>query len=84
MSIKESTLVSVAPYERVMLSLRRNRLTSQWLLEQLSTRGVAVDKTELSRILSGTRNGKKAAEVITESLLVIAKYEKCFTDGDRS
>lgn len=84
MSIEESTLVSVTPSERVVLALRRNRLTSRWLLEQLSARGISVDKTELSRILSGTRGGKKAAAVTAESLLVIAKYEKCFADDKNS
>ena len=74
----EYAMISVSPREKVQIRLRRNGLTNVWLAGQLEKRGITTDNTELSRFLSGKRVGDKATRVITESMLILTKYERLF------
>lgn len=50
--------------------LTQYRLTQVWLIRQLSVIGLLTDKSEMSSVLSGTRLGSKADEILRKS----AKY----------
>lgn len=51
-------------------------LTQVWLIQQLGRAGVPSDKSEMSSILAGTRNGAKAETLLRMSKSIIAAYEK--------
>lgn len=51
-------------------------LTQVWLIQQLGRAGVPTDKSEMSSILAGTRNGAKAETLLRMSKSIIAAYEK--------
>lgn len=55
-----------------------NRLTFVWLIDQLHMRGIVTDKTELSSVFAGTRNGPKAKEILSTSELILNEYETKF------
>ena len=46
-----------------------------WLIGQLALRGIVTDKTEMSSVISGTRNGTKADAIIELSIDILDKYE---------
>ena len=81
MQIKEG---QSAVESKIKVMLERNGLPVVWLINQLRERGIDTNSDEMSKRFRGKRTGDKVSRIITESLLVIAKYEKCFTDGDRS
>ena len=54
--------------------LTQYRLTQVWLIRQLSTIGLLTDKSEMSSVLSGTRLGSKADEILRKSAKVLAVY----------
>lgn len=58
--------------------LRDNRLTSVWLINQLFERGITTEKSELSSIFAGTRNGPKADAILTASAQILDEYESKF------
>lgn len=45
------------------------------LIGQLALRGIVTDKTEMSSVISGTRNGTKADAIIELSIDILDKYE---------
>lgn len=62
--------------------LARNHLSYVWLINQLKNKNVVTDKTEMSSVVAGTRNGKKAETILSVSLDILDNYEKEFaTDG---
>jgi len=61
--------------ENIRLRLRRHRLSYVWLIGQLALRGVVTDKTEMSSIISGTRNGLKAETILDLSKEILDTYE---------
>lgn len=63
---------------KIKVMLERNGLPVVWLINQLHERGIDTNSDEMSKIFRGKRTGAKVSRIITESLLVIAKYEKCF------
>lgn len=71
MSKKETRL-------QVREKLKKNNLTNSWLILQLQTYNLEVDKSEMSSVLSGTRKGAKAESILRYSLAVLLYYEKCF------
>ena len=58
--------------------LKKNGLTNTWLILQLKQYNFKVDKSEMSSVLSGTRKGTKAEDILKYSLTVLLFYEKCF------
>ena len=54
--------------------LTQYRLTQVWLIRQLSVIGLLTDKSEMSSVLSGTRLGSKADEILRKSAKVLAVY----------
>lgn len=63
--------------------LARNHLSYVWLIDQLRRKNVVTDKTEMSSVVTGTRNGKKAETIISVSLDILDSYEKKFlTDAE--
>jgi hypothetical protein len=63
--------------------LARNHLSYVWLIDQLRRKNVVTDKTEMSSVVAGTRNGKKAETIISVSLDILDSYEKEFlTDAE--
>ena len=63
--------------------LARNHLSYVWLIDQLRRKNVVTDKTEMSSVVAGTRNGKKAEIIISVSLDILDSYEKEFlTDAE--
>lgn len=75
---EKDDVIRVTPGERIKLMLRRNNLTQNWLEDQLSQRGIETDKSSLSRVLTGQRCGPKSSQIISESLLILDRYEKVF------
>ena len=59
--------------------LERNNLSFVWLINRLADKGIAVDKTEMSSMIAGTRKGPKAESVIRESIIILDDYEKKFS-----
>lgn len=61
--------------ESIRFRLRTNRLSSTWLIGMLRKRGVNTDRSTMSAILAGTRNGAKVDEIVSESLSILDRYE---------
>lgn len=65
--------------ERVRVMLCRFHLSQSWLMNELEKKGVPVDKSSLSDILSGRRrSGNKTELVINSALAILEKYGKCY------
>ncbi len=65
---------------RIKARMAEHRLTAQWLMLRLSSDyGVAIDKSTLSQILSGTRcAGEQPAQVLSCSEKILDKYEAAY------
>lgn len=61
--------------ENIRERLKKNKLSYVWLIGQLALRGIVTDKTEMSSVISGTRNGTKADAIIELSIDILDKYE---------
>ena len=61
--------------ENIRERLKKNKLSYVWLIGQLALRGIVTDKTEMSSVISGTRNGTKADAIIELSMDILDKYE---------
>lgn len=57
--------------ENIRERLKKHKLSYVWLIGQLALRGIVTDKTEMSSVISGTRNGTKADAIIELSMLFI-------------
>lgn len=62
--------------------ISNNRLTFVWLIDQLHLRGIVTDKTELSSVFAGTRNGPKAENIVATSAQILDEYESKFAAKD--
>ena len=56
--------------------LRKHNLSYVWLISQLRLRGVVTDKTEMSSVMAGARNGAKADTIIQTAASVLDSYEQ--------
>lgn len=56
--------------------LRKHNLSYVWLISQLRLRGVVTDKTEMSSVMAGARNGAKADTIIQTAAAVLDSYEQ--------
>lgn len=63
---------------KIKLFMWENNLKNAWLMCELRKRGIIVDKSGLSEILNGRREGKKALDIIQKSMQIIEKYESNF------
>lgn len=61
--------------KRLRERVQAYNLTFVWLINILNTRGMNVDKSEMSSALSGTISGKKADSIIEKSHAVLDQYE---------
>lgn len=61
--------------ENIRERLKKHKLSYVWLIGQLVLRGIVTDKTEMSSVISGTRNGTKADAIIELSMDILDKYE---------
>lgn len=59
---------------QVRNALAEYRLTQVWLIRQLGDKGLFTDKSEMSSVLSGTRIGSKADEILRRSAEVLEIY----------
>ena len=64
---------------KIRVSLAEFGLTQVWLIEELRKRGLITDKTEMSSVLSGTRHGRKADQILKTSVEILNECR----DGDR-
>lgn len=64
--------------------LKKHKLSYVWLIGQLALRGIVTDKTEMSSVISGTRNGTKADAIIELSIDILDKYENGSVLVDRA
>ena len=64
---------------KIRVSLAEFGLTQVWLIEELRKRGLITDKTEMSCVLSGTRHGRKADQILKTSVEILNECR----DGDR-
>lgn len=64
--------------ENIRVKISTNRLSYSWLLFQLHLKGIETDKTELSSVLSGTRNGAKAESIVVTANEILDDYERYF------
>lgn len=62
--------------KQVKDKVSRFTLTYTWLIKCLSDEGLFTDKFEMSAVLSGTRLGPKADEILCRSLDILNEYEK--------
>lgn len=60
----------------IKYKLAEFKLTQVWLIQQLGRANVPTDKSEMSSILAGTRNGAKAETLLKMSESIIAAYAK--------
>ncbi len=67
-----------ASTDKIREGLMRNNLTVVWLISQLEKRGIDTNSDEMSKIFRRKRNGAKVEKIITESLVIIEKYEHLF------
>ena len=63
---------------KIKESVERHSLTYVWLVQRLSDAGLYTDKFELSAVLSCTRRGPKADEILRLSLEILNTYESAF------
>lgn len=56
--------------------LRKHNLSYTWLIAQLRLRGVTTEKTEMSSVVSGVRNGPKAEKIIQTAAAILDSYEQ--------
>ena len=86
----EKPMEPFAPAERISLGttvkskLMLYKLTGTWLIAQLAHDGVALDKYELSTILSGAKKGARADEIIRRSLDILSEYALKWGEADGS
>lgn len=66
---------NVEERENIRERLKKHKLSYVWLIGQLALRGIVTDKTEMSSVISGTRNGTKADAIIELSIDILDKYE---------
>lgn len=66
---------NVEERENIRKRLKKHKLSYVWLIGQLALRGIVTDKTEMSSVISGTRNGTKADAIIELSIDILDKYE---------
>ena len=59
---------------KIRVSLAEFGLTQVWLIGELRKRGIITDKTEMSSVLSGTRHGFKADQMLTTSVEILNDY----------
>lgn len=64
---------------KIRVSLAEFGLTQVWLIGELRKRGIITDKTEMSSVLSGTRHGQKANQILKTSVEILNECR----DGDR-
>ena len=67
--------------ENIRFRLRVNNLTSTWLINMLAKSGIVTDRSTMSAILNGTRNGDKVDDIVAESLRILDRYEAVFRSG---
>ena len=70
--------------DSIRFRLRTNNLTSTWLINMLGERGIVTDRSTMSSILNGTRNGEKVNEIVSESLRILDWYEGVCKNGGRA
>jgi len=56
--------------------LAEYNLTQVWLIQQLDRANIATDKSEMSSIFAGTRNGAKAEMLLKMSDSILSAYER--------
>ena len=57
-------------------ALKFQSLTQVWLIGKLDERGITVDKSELSSVLSGVRRGPKAERIKAAAIEIIEGYKR--------
>ena len=62
--------------KKIKLLLWEYELKNSWLIVQLKKRGIEVDKSTMSEILNGRREGEKARAVVENALEILDWYEK--------
>lgn len=69
--------------DQIRIGLLKNHLSQVWLIDQLSKRcGVDVDKSTLSAVLNGSRQGYKAQFIIDQSVKILTDYETKMNKAD--
>ena len=64
--------------QKIRDKIEKSSLTYVWLVHRLSDAGIYTDKFELSAVLSCTRIGPKADEILRLSLEILDTYESAF------
>jgi hypothetical protein len=67
---------NVEERENIRERLKKHKLSYVWLIGQLALRGIVTDKTEMSSVISGTRNGTKADAIIELSIMIQAAVSR--------
>lgn len=62
----------------IRAKIKQYQLTYVWLVSRLSDEGLLTDKFEMSSVLSGTRIGPKADNILRLSLNILDTYESTF------
>lgn len=61
--------------KRLRDRLQGHNLTFVWLINVLNSKGMNIDKSEMSSAVNGTISGKKAGIIIEKSHAVLDQYE---------
>jgi len=64
--------------EEIRSRLKKNKLTTVWLIAQLRENGIVTDKSEMSSVFAGTRCGLKVDAIIRTSKQILDEYETKF------
>ena len=60
----------------IRVELIKRARTQKWLIDELAKTGVETDKTELSKVLSGKRKGKKADMILRGSKNILRGFKQ--------
>ena len=61
--------------EDIRTRLYKHNLTFNWLIDMLRYHDIVTTSSIISGIFAGTRNGKKADEIVSESQNILDRYE---------
>lgn len=70
--------------ETIHSRLKKNKLTIVWLIGQLREHGIATDKSEMSSVFAGTRNGMKVDAIVETSKFILDEYETKFAAAPKT
>lgn len=64
--------------------LKKSKLTQVWLINQLRERGIVTERSEISAVFAGTRNGLKVEAILNTTNDILDEYETKFAAAPKT